>query len=72
MEAQMLQTLQVNSFIYLLHMTVGKFMWCPQIVPYLHMTVSKYMWCYFGHFPAHDREYKVLYFDMITWLIMIG
>ena len=46
-----------------------------RILPYLHVTVSKYTWYYFGHFlcfNAHDCEYIVLYFDTITWLVMIG
>ena len=46
-----------------------------RILPHLHMTVSKCTWCYFGHFLrflACDRGYIVLYFDAITWLVMIG
>ena len=27
---------------------------------------------HFLHLLACDREYKVLYFDTITWLVMIG
>ena len=41
----------------------------------LHVTVSEYTWSYFGHslsFLARDREYIVLYFDTITWLVTIG
>ena len=45
------------------------------IFPYLHVTVRKYTWHYVGHFRyflARDCGYIVLYFVMITRLVMIG
>ena len=45
------------------------------ILPYLHVTVSKCTWCYFRHLPyvlACDHGYIILYFNTITWLVMIG
>ena len=42
------------------------------LFPFLHMTMRYYMWCTDTSFLARDREYVVLYLDMITWLVMIG
>ena len=46
-----------------------------QRLPYLHVTMSKCTWCYLGHFLdflARDHEYILLYFDTVTWLVVIG